>query len=211
MFKAERRAARVVAGRLAAAAAVLFAAAGCRQDMHDQPRIRPLAENAFFADGSGSRLLPANTVARGELRDDIPFHTGQAADGALLTEVPMPVTRELLVRGQERFDIFCAPCHGRAAEGTGMVVQRGYKKPSSFHVDRLRQAPVAYFYYVMSNGFGVMPSYAAQIPAEDRWAIAAYIRTLQLAQHYAAAELTAEERQFLETAAAPKPPAAAAH
>ncbi|MCM2270712.1 MAG: cytochrome c [Thermoanaerobaculia bacterium] len=210
MSRAERRATRVLGGALAAAAALALLA-GCRQDMHDQPRIDPLAENRFFADGSGARPLPANTVARGELRADTAFHSGQAADGSLLTAPPMPVTRELLVRGRERFDIFCAPCHGRAADGTGMVVQRGYKKPSSFHVDRLRQAPVAYFYFVMGNGFGVMPSYAAQIPAADRWAIAAYIRTLQLAHHYDADRLTADERRGLDAAPAHAPAAATAH
>jgi mono/diheme cytochrome c family protein len=210
MSRAERRPARAVAAGLAAAASLLLFA-GCRQDMHDQPRVDPLAESRFFADGSGARPLPANTVARGELRADTAFYTGQAADGSLLTAPPMPVTRELLVRGRERYDIFCSPCHGRTAEGTGMVVQRGYKKPSSFHVDRLRQAPVAYFYFVMSNGFGVMPSYAAQIPAADRWAIAAYIRTLQLAHHYDAAQLTADERARLDAVAAPEPAAGAAH
>jgi len=201
---------RAVAAGLSAGVALLLLA-GCRQDMHDQPRIDPLAENTFFADGSGARPLPANTVARGELRADTAFYTGQADDGSLLTAPPMPVTRELLVRGRERFDIFCAPCHGRTGEGTGMVVQRGYKKPSSFHVDRLRQAPVAYFHFVMSHGFGVMPSYAAQVPAADRWAIAAYIRTLQLAHHYDAAQLTAEERARLDAVAAPEPAAGAAH
>jgi mono/diheme cytochrome c family protein len=210
MSRGERRGVRVLGGALGAAAALVLLA-GCRQDMHDQPRIDPLAENRFFADGSGARPLPANTVARGELRADTAFYSGQAADGSLLTAPPMPVTRELLVRGQERFDIFCAPCHGRAGDGTGMVVQRGYKKPSSFHVDRLRQPPVAYFYFVMSNGFGVMPSYAAQIPAADRWAIAAYIRTLQLAHHYDAGELTADERRGLDGAAAHAPAAGTAH
>jgi mono/diheme cytochrome c family protein len=203
------RAERSASGRLGLVAVVALTSsglAGCRQDMHDQPRIEPLAESAFFADGAGARPLPAHTVARGQLRADGPLHTGQAADGSLLTELPMPLTREVLVRGQERFDIFCAPCHGRTGEGTGMVVERGYKKPSSFHVDRLRQAPVAYFFFIMSNGFGVMPSYASQIPAEDRWAIAGYVRALQLAQHFDAAALSAEERARLDA-----PPAAAAH
>jgi mono/diheme cytochrome c family protein len=210
MSRAERRPVRAVAAGLSAGVALLLLA-GCRQDMHDQPRVDPLAENRFFADGSGARPLPANPVARGELRADTAFYTGQAADGSLLTAPPMPVTRELLVRGRERFEIFCSPCHGRTAEGTGMVVQRGYKKPSSFHVDRLRQAPVAYFYFVMSNGFGVMPSYAAQVPPADRWAIAAYVRTLQLAHHYDAAQLTADERARLDAVAAHEPTAAAAH
>jgi len=191
--------------------AVSLLTAGCRQDMHDQPSIKPLGENAFFADGSGARPLPAHTVARGELRDNAPFYTGQAADGSLLTELPMPLTRDVLVRGRERFNIFCSPCHGRTAEGDGMVVRRGYKKPPSFHVDRLRNAPVAYFFYIMTNGFGVMPSYAAQVPAEDRWAIAAYVRTLQLSQHFDASRLSAEERARLTESAAGEPAGAAEH
>ncbi|HEX9799485.1 MAG TPA: cytochrome c [Thermoanaerobaculia bacterium] len=209
MSRAERTPHRHAA--LAAALAFAAALAGCRQDMHDQPRIDPLAENRFFADGSGARPLPAHTVARGQLRADGPLHTGQAADGSLLLELPLPVTREVLVRGRERFEVFCAPCHGRTGEGTGMVVARGYKKPSSFHVDRLRQAPVAYFFFIMTNGFGVMPSYAAQIPAEDRWAIAGYVRTLQLAQHFDAAALTAAERARLDAAPAAHGDGGAAH
>jgi mono/diheme cytochrome c family protein len=195
--------------------ALALAAGACRQDMHDQPRIDPLAENTFFADGSGARPLPANTVARGHLREDSALYAGTYPDGSLLAEPPMPVTRELLVRGRDRFDVFCAPCHGRTGEGTGMVVRRGYKQPSSYHVDRLRQAPLGYLYFVMSNGFGVMPSYAAQVPVEDRWAIAAYIRTLQLSQHYEAARLAGEERARLDApageAAAERPNGAAHH
>ena len=183
---------------LALVAASALAAAGCRQDMHDQPRIEPLAENTFFADGSGSRPLPANTVARGYLRADTALYSGLYPDGSLLAEPPMPVTRELLVRGRERFEIFCSPCHGRTGEGTGMVVRRGYKQPTSYHVDRLRQVPLGYLFFVMSNGFGVMPSYAAQVPVEDRWAIAAYIRALQLSQHFDAVKLSAEERARLD-------------
>ena len=178
--------------------AALAVAAGCRQDMHDQPRIEPLAENRFFADGSGARPIPANTVARGLLRENTPFETGQSADGSLLAESPLPVTRELLVRGRDRFEIFCAPCHGRTGEGDGMVVRRGYKQPSSYHVDRLRMAPIGYFYYVVSNGFGVMPSYAAQISPADRWAIVAYLRTLQLSRHFDATKLSADERARLD-------------
>jgi mono/diheme cytochrome c family protein len=188
-----------------AAVAASLAAAGCRQDMHDQPRIDPQAENRFFADGSGARPLPANTVARGHLRADAALYTGLYPDGSLLAEPPMPVTRELLVRGRDRFDVFCSPCHGRTGEGTGMVVRRGYKQPSSYHVDRLRQVPLGYLYFVMTNGFGVMPSYAAQVPVEDRWAIAAYIRALQLSQHYDASRLAAEERARLDAPAAAEP------
>jgi len=198
MSRAELRRAASLALALAA-----LAAAGCRQDMHDQPRIEPLNESTFFADGSGARPLPAHTVARGQLRDDLALYSGVDAAGSLLTAPPMPVSRELLLRGHERFQIFCSPCHGRTGEGNGMVVRRGYKQPSSYHVDRLRMVPLGYFFYVMSNGFGVMPSYAAQLPVEDRWAIAAYIRTLQLSQHYDAAKLDAEELARLDAPAAP--------
>jgi mono/diheme cytochrome c family protein len=200
----QRRAALVV---LAAVAAL---GGACRQDMHDQPRIEPLQGNRFFADGSGARPLPAHAVARGHLRDDVALYGGTHPDGSLLTQPPMPVTRELLVRGRERYDIFCAPCHGRLGEGTGMVVRRGYKQPSSYHVDRLRQVPLGYFFFVMSNGFGVMPSYAPQIPAEDRWAIAAYIRALQLSRHFEAERLSTEQRSRLDAPAGAQP-AAAAH
>jgi len=186
-----------------AAAMTLLLAAGCRQDMHNQPKIKPLAENDFFADGSGARPLPAHTVARGELHADKALYTGRAADDSLLTEIPMPLTRQVLERGRQRFDIFCSPCHGRTGEGDGMVVRRGLKQPPSYHIDRLRMAPVGYFFYIMSNGFGVMPSYAAQVPVEDRWAIAAYIRALQLSQHFEASKLTAEERARLDEPALP--------
>lgn len=192
--------------RTLAVAALLGLAAlgsGCRQDMHDQPRIKPLGANDFFADGQGARPLPAHTVSRGDLRADVLHTTGFTAEGDLATAPPMPVTRELLVRGRDRFDIFCTPCHGRTGEGRGMVVQRGYKQPSSFHDERLRRVPVGYVFDVVTNGFGVMPSYASQIPIDDRWAIAAYLRTLQLSRHFDAAILTAEERAALDA-----PPAA---
>lgn len=179
---------------------ILFAlvAVGCRQDMHDQPKLKPYRASSFFADGSGMRPLPAHTVARGQLHEDAYFYTGRLPDGSIATELPMPMTRALLKRGQERFNIFCTPCHGRVGEGRGMVVRRGYKQPTSYHDERLRQVPIGYFFDVMSNGFGVMPSYAPQVPAEDRWAIAAYIRALQLSQHVEAASLSAEQLAALE-------------
>lgn len=197
--------------RGAAAVAILILATGCRQDMHDQPRIKPLGANAFFADGQGARPLPAGAVARGDLREDHEFWTGTTVDGVPLQTIPMPVSRELLVRGRERYGIFCSPCHGATGEGTGMVVRRGYKAPSSYHIDRLRLAPVGYFFDVMTNGFGVMPSYAAQVPPADRWAIAAYIRTLQLSQHFDAAALSPEERARLDAPVPAVEPPAPAH
>jgi len=196
---------------------ILFALAafGCRQDMHDQPKLKPYRASSFFADGSGMRPLPAHTVARGTLREDAFFFTGRMPDGSIATELPMPMTRALLKRGQERFDIFCTPCHGRVGEGRGMVVRRGYKQPTSYHDERLRQVPIGYFFDVMSNGFGVMPSYAPQVPAEDRWAIAAYIRALQLSQHVEAASLSAAQLAALDApAGAPEhsePPAEGNH
>jgi mono/diheme cytochrome c family protein len=187
---------------LAVAGALLVAlvASGCRQDMHDQPRVKPLGANDFFADGQGARPLPEGTVARGDLREDKAFWTGYTPEGDLLAAPPMPVTRELLVRGRERFDIFCAPCHGATGDGRGMVVRRGYKQPSSYHVDRLRLAPLGYYFDVMTNGFATMPSYAAQIPPEDRWAIAAYLRALQLSQGARLVELPAADRRAVESA-----------
>ncbi len=187
---------------------VALAAIGCRQDMHDQPKLKPYRASSFFADGSGMRPLPAHVVARGTLHEDAYFYTGRLPDGSIATELPMPMTRKLLKRGQERFNIYCTPCHGRVGDGRGMVVRRGYKQPTSYHEERLRQVPVGYFFDVMSNGFGVMPSYAPQVPPEDRWAIAAYIRALQLSQRVDAASLSPAQLAALD-APPPPPPGAA--
>jgi mono/diheme cytochrome c family protein len=200
-----------IAARSAAALLLALAASGCRQDMHDAPRYKPLAASDFFADGASARSLPAHAVARGQLREDPLFQTGTTPEGDIVAVVPMPVTRELLARGRERYGIFCAPCHGATGDGRGMVVQRGYKQPSSYHVDRLRQVPVGYLFDVMTNGFGVMPSYAAQVPPEDRWAIAAYVRALQLSQYFDAGALTGEERARLDAPAAASAGAPAGH
>jgi hypothetical protein len=201
---------RLAAGAAGLVAVLSLASLGCRQDMHDQPKLKPYRGSAFFADGSGMRPLPANTVARGSLREDALFHTGRLADGSMTSELPMPMTRRLLERGQERYNIYCTPCHGAVGDGRGMVVRRGYKQPTSYHDERLRQVPVGYLFDVMSNGFGVMPSYAPQVPPEDRWAIAAYIRALQLSQHVDAASLTAEQRAALEAPPIPAHGAGAA-
>ncbi len=146
--------------------------------MHNQPKIIPLRENAFFADRSGARPLVEDTVARGQLNDDALFYTGKE-NGQLSTEFPFPVTKEVVDRGQERFNIYCSPCHDRAGTGRGIVVRRGYRQPPSYHDQRLKDAPIGHFFDVMTNGFGAMPDYRAQIPPQDRWAIAAYIRALQ--------------------------------
>jgi hypothetical protein len=168
--------------------------------MHDQPRYKPLAKSDFFDDRRAARPLVAGTVARGHLKEDPVFHTGKA--GADFTPVlPMPVTMELLLRGQLRFETNCSPCHGRTGRGDGMVVQRGFKKPSSFHVDRLRQVPVGYLYDVITSGFGAMSDYAAQVTPRDRWAIVAYVRALQLSQRAPLDDVPADKRAELERSA----------
>lgn len=192
------------AGLIALVALGGLGAIGCRQDMHDQPKLKPYRSSQFFVNGSGMRNLPAHTVARGSLQENTHFYTGRMPDGSMATELPMPMTKALLKRGQERFTIYCTPCHGQVGDGRGMVVRRGYKQPTSYHDERLRQVPIGYFFDVMTNGFAVMPSYAPQLPPEDRWAIAAYIRALQLSQHVDVSTLTAEQRAALDA-----PPAAA--
>ena len=172
-------------------------ASGCRNDMHDQPKYKPLAASALFKDGRAARPLVPGTVARGHLDEDASLTTGRTENG-YAAALPFPLTSKVLERGRERFDIYCSPCHDRVGSGGGMIVQRGYKRPTSFHVDRLREMPVGYFFEVASRGFGVMPSYATQVAARDRWAIAAYIRALQLSQHAALADVPAGERGRLE-------------
>jgi len=175
----------------------VLALSGCRLDMHDPPRYRPLAESAFYADHRSARPLVDGTVARGHLRTDELFYTGKV-NGKLATEFPFPVTAEVLGRGQERFNIYCAPCHGRLGNGQGVIVQRGFRAPPSFHIERLRQEPPGHFFDVVTNGFGVMASYATRVAAADRWAIAAYIRALQLSQGSTLADVPADQRQKLE-------------
>lgn len=176
-----------------------FAFCACRRGMVDQPRIKPLAESNFFANGSGARSIPAHTVARGHLDEDDAFFTGKI-DDKLVAELPVPVTRELLSRGRERFEIYCAVCHGSTGEGNGMIVQRGFPRPPSFHEERLRSAPVGHFFDVITNGYGVMYPYAACVEPGDRWAIAAYLRALQLSQHATPNDVPADERAKLEGA-----------
>jgi mono/diheme cytochrome c family protein len=178
---------------------MLLALAACRQDMHDQPKYQPFERNAFFADQRASRPLVPGVVARGHLDEDEAFFTGASAAGPVAVN-PVPLTRDLLMRGQERYDIYCSPCHDRVGAGEGMIVQRGYKQPPSFHSDRLRGVADGYFFQVMTKGFGVMPTYAPQVPARDRWAIVAYIRALQFSQHAALADVPESERVKLEGA-----------
>ena len=171
------------------AAAALSA---CRQDMHDAPRYDPLEASTAFADGSSARMLVEGTVARGLLNEDELLHTGKTG-GQPSPVFPFTIARADLDRGNERYDVFCAPCHSKTGDGNGMVVQRGFRPPPSFHSDRLRQAPPGHVFDVITNGFGVMPDYRAQIPADDRWRIVAYLKALQLAQQGSTADLTAAD------------------
>ncbi len=174
--------------------------------MQDQPKYKNLRGSAFFEDKRSARPVVDDTVARGFLWADERFLTGKE-NGQPIATLPVPLTRALLERGRERFGIFCTPCHGMTGNGLGIVVQRGYRQPPSFHIDRLREAPVGYFYDVATHGFGAMMDYAAQIPAGDRWAIAAYIRALQLSQRTTIADVPADARPALDAATAPSKPA----
>ena len=171
--------------------------AACRQDMHDAPRYDPLEASAFFPNGSAARTLVANTVPRGFLREDELLYTGKVS-GQFADTFPMAVTADVMARGQERYNVFCSPCHGRTGTGNGMIVQRGFRQPPSYHEQRLREAPAGYFYDVMTNGFGAMQDYAAQVPVADRWAIAAYIRALQLSHSATVADVPADRRGDLD-------------
>ena len=184
--------------RFLTAAALLCLGSACRQDMHNQPKYLPLRESAFFGDQESSRPLVPDTVARGELRDDQLLYTGKV-DGNDALLFPFQIDESVMKRGQERFNIYCSPCHGQTGLGDGMVVRRGYRRPPSFADDRLRQAPVGHFFDVMTNGFGAMPDYAAQVRPTDRWAIAAYVRALQTAAHATIDDVPAQERTQLET------------
>ena len=156
--------------------------------MHDQPRYKPLAMSDFYPDLRSARPPVEGTVARGQLHEDTYFYTGKIGDNPG-DYMPFPVTEDVLTRGRERFNIYCAPCHSRLGDGNGTVVQRGYRHPPTYHQDRLRKAPLGYFFDVMTNGFGSMPDYASQIPPADRWRIVAYIRALQLSQNATQADV----------------------
>jgi mono/diheme cytochrome c family protein len=186
----------VVWGR-AALLVMSLSLAACRQDMHDAPRYEPLEASTFFANGGSSRTLVPNTVPRGFLREDELFNTGKVG-GQLANLFPMPVTAQVMARGQERYNVFCSPCHGRTGVGNGMIVQRGFRQPPSYHEPRLREAPAGYFFDVMTNGFGAMQDYSAQVPVADRWAIAAYIRALQLSQAATVNDVPADRRSELD-------------
>jgi mono/diheme cytochrome c family protein len=182
---------QAVPPRFAALSLVLVAvvaAAGCRQDMHNQPKYKGLRGTAFFADGGSARPLIEGTVARGTLQDNEAFFTGKTGNTPV-AELPFKADEAVLSRGQERYNIYCTPCHDATGGGRGLVVQRGYKQPPSFHEDRLRNAPAGYYFDVMTNGFGGMPDYRMQLTPRDRWAVVAYIRALQLSQHATATDV----------------------
>lgn len=193
---------------------LIAAVSGCRRDMQDQPKMKPYRSTSFFSDGLSSRQPVPGTIARGLLKSDTVFYTGKRDKSASSVQsatptanpatnsntpsatnlyaddtdqFPFPITEEIVKRGRERFEIFCSVCHGLTGNGDGMIVRRGFRRAASFHDDRLRQAPVGHFFDAITNGWGAMPSYAAQIPVQDRWAIIAYVRALQLSQQKAQA------------------------
>ena len=174
--------------------------AGCRQDMHDAPRYEAFEASSTFADNRASRQAPVGTVPRGWLRDDEALYTGKVA-GQLIEQFPFAIAHADLARVQQRFNIYCTPCHGKLGDGNGMVVQRGLRQAASFHQDRLREEKLGYFFDVITNGFGAMPDYATQIPVRDRWLIVAYLRTLQYSQHAPVGDLPADQRAAIDAAA----------
>jgi len=190
--------ARLAPGILLMLTAVTFGAAACNQMMDSGPRYKPLAESDFFPDGQSARPQVEGTVARGHLRLDDAFSTGRV-NGTLVEELPIRVTRDALARGQDRFDIFCSPCHGQRGYGDGVIVERGFPSPPSYHIDRLRDAPVGHFFDVITNGYGEMASYASRVAPNDRWAIVAYIRALQLSQHATIDDVPPDVRRQLLT------------
>ncbi len=174
----------------------VIAATACRQDMHDQPRFEPLEGSTFFQDGRASRPLVEGTVARGQLHLDEHLYTGKVV-GEFAKTFPFEISKEVLERGQQRYNIYCSPCHDKVGGGQGMIVQRGFRPPPSYHIDRLRDAPPGYFFDVITNGFGAMYSYSDRISPKDRWAIIAYIRVLQLSQNATIDDVPEEQRRLL--------------
>jgi mono/diheme cytochrome c family protein len=178
---------------------VAMSVAGCHTDMWRQPKHEPLDASEFFADGQASRPLLPGTIARDHLREDGAFFTG-SENGKWIDKMPLEVTKELVKRGQERYDIYCSPCHGRTGDGKGMIALRGFqlKRPvGNYHTDRLRNMPVGHFYDVITNGYGAMYSYASRVEPQDRWAIVAYIKALQLSQNATAEDADAEGKAKL--------------
>jgi mono/diheme cytochrome c family protein len=175
---------------------VVVASSACRRDMQDQPKYTPLQPSSFFVDGRSARPVPPNTIPRGHLNDDDSFHTG-GANGTFLDTIPVALSRPMLERGRQRYDIYCAPCHSNIGDGNGMIARRGFKIPANFHTDRLRQAPPGYVFQVISNGYGAMPDYSNQLNVNDRWAIVAYIKALQLSRNATVADVPSDAKQQL--------------
>jgi mono/diheme cytochrome c family protein len=179
--------------------AVLLLFAGCRQDMYNQPKAKTYSATEFFDNGTSAQPIPPHTVEYHGARQNEAFYTG-LTNGVLVAQLPMRLTPALLERGRERYEIYCAVCHGLSGEGNGEIVQRGFPAPPSYHLERLRNAPIGHFYDVITNGYGVMYSYASRVEPADRWAIATYIRALQLSQGMKASELSPNEQRQLERA-----------
>jgi mono/diheme cytochrome c family protein len=175
----------------------------CRDDMHNQPRYKPLAASAFFSDGRSARPAVDGTVARGHLRIDEARYTGKIA-GEDITEFPIPITKADIERGQNRFNIYCTPCHGRLGDGNGLVVLRGFRQPPSYYSQRLMNAPVGHFFDAVTNGYGAMPSYASRVQTDDRWRVIAYIRALQLSESAKLNDVPADQRQNLQVELPPR-------
>lgn len=194
--------------RVAVVGVLVAGLAACRQDMHDAPRYDPLEASPLFPGGASAQPLVEGTVARGHENDDELLMTGKVG-GADADVFPFEITRDDLDIGQTRYNTYCAPCHAPSGNGDGMVVQRGYRQPPSLHIDRLRQAPVGQLYDRITNGFGVMPSYRAQIPVEDRWRTAAYVRVLQASQQGTRGDVPAAEMDRLDNPPAPAADASA--
>jgi hypothetical protein len=189
-------------GKLTLAAALCGVAlllGGCRLDMHIQPKYLPYEPTDFFGDGRSERPVVPGTVARGHLHDDELFYTGQE-NGVTVDKFPFPITQADIERGRQRYNIYCTPCHDYTGNGRGMIVQRGFPPPPSFHIQRLREAPAGHFFEVITNGYGVMYSYAARVEPADRWRIAAYIRALQLSQHASVSDVPEADRAKLSEA-----------
>lgn len=184
--------------RFVCLALLVLTASGCDMlDMYDEARFEPLEASTFFDDGASARPLVAGTVARGDLQDDEALYTGKI-DGKYVNDLPVEFNRALLVRGQERFNIYCSPCHGRLGDGSGMIVRRGFRRPPSFvSTERLLNAPLGHYFDVITNGFGAMPSYASRVAPRDRWAIAAYIRALQRSQNGSVEDVPVELRETI--------------
>ena len=184
----------------AAVLLVALVSVACRQDMHDQPKFKPLAASTFFSDGRSARPIPAYTVARDQLHDTDTAHTGEQ-NGDFAATIPIPVDLALVRRGQDRFNIFCSPCHGRLGDGKGIVAQRGFHFPADLASDRTRELPPGYLFQVITNGYGGMGDYGDQIPdVDDRWAIVAYIRALQFSRHATIGDVPPSEKTRLGAA-----------